>query len=124
MGLRLKLRLRTCVISGPRGEGEADSVAKHILIFHALAGTCSSLRIAKTEYGCALGHAQHLAATVVRQAAEPELHSIPQALVNDDREVVHIEEVETRLCFDKHSRWQVSCDLLKGHLAVGVLQKS
>ncbi len=66
---RLKLRLRTCIISGPRGEGEADSAAKHILIFHSLAGTRSCLGAAKTEDCYALGHAQHLATTVVWQAA-------------------------------------------------------
>lgn len=97
MGLRLKLRLRTCIVSGPWGEGEADSAAKHILIFHSLAGTRSCLRAAKTQDCCALGHAQHFATTVVRQAAEPELHSVPQALVTVDREVVHIKEVETGL---------------------------
>lgn len=97
MGLRLKHKFRTCIISGPRGEGEADSVATHILIFHSLAGTRSCLRAAKAEDCCALGHAQHLATTVVWQAAEPELHSIPQALVTVDRKVVHIEEVETGL---------------------------
>lgn len=35
---------------------------------------------------------------------------------------MHIEEVETGLCFDKHA-WQISCDLLKSHVAVGVLQQ-
>lgn len=28
------------------------------------------------------------------------------------------------LCFDKHTWWQIGCDLLKGHMAVGMLQKS
>lgn len=77
MGLRLKLRFRTCIISGSWGEGEADSAAKDILILHSLAGTCSCLRAAKTEDCCALEHAQHLATTVVWQAAEPELHGVP-----------------------------------------------
>ena len=94
---RLKLRLRTCIISGPWGEGEADSATAHILIFHSLAGPWSCLRTAETEDCCALGHAQHLAPAVVWQAAEPELHSVPQVLVTVDREVVHIEEVETGL---------------------------
>lgn len=97
MGPRLKLKLRTCIVSGPWGEGKADLVAKHILILHSLAGTRSRLSAAKTEDCCALGHAQHLATTVVWQAAQPELHSVPQALVTVDREVVHIEEVETGL---------------------------
>lgn len=97
MGLRTKLRLRTCIVSGPRGEGEADSVAKHILIFHSLAGTCSCLRAAKAEDCCALGHTKYSAATVVWQPAEPELHSVPHVLVTVEREVVHIEVVETGL---------------------------
>lgn len=97
MGPRLKLKLRTSVISGSGGEGQTDSVTTHVLIFHALAGTRSCLRAAKTEDCCALGHAQHFATTVVWEAAEPELHSIPQALVTVDREVVRIEEVETGL---------------------------
>lgn len=65
MGLRLKLRLGTRIVSGPRGEGEADTAAKHILILHSLAGTRRCLIAAETEDSCALGHAQHLAATVV-----------------------------------------------------------
>lgn len=80
-----------------------DAVAKHVLILHALAGTLGSVRAAEAEDGGALGHAQHLAATVVGQSAEPELDGVAEALVTDDWEVVHIEEVETGLREGRHS---------------------
>lgn len=96
-GLRLKLGLRTCVVSGPWGEGNTDPVAKDILVFHSLAGTWGCLRAAEAKHRSALGHAKHLAAAVVRQTTEPELHSIPQVLVTVDWEVVHVKEVETGL---------------------------
>jgi len=74
-----------------------DAVAEHVLVLHALAGALGRVRAAEAEDGRALGHTQHLAAAVVGQPAEPELDGVAEALVTDDGEVVHIEEVETGL---------------------------
>lgn len=82
---------------GPRGEGEADSMTAHVLVLHPLAGARGRLEAAKAEHRRALGHAHHLASAVVGEAAEPELHAVPQALIGVGGEVVHIEEVETGL---------------------------
>ena len=72
-------------------------MAEHVLVLHALAGALCGVQAAEADHGGALGHAQHLAATVVRQPAEPQLDGAAQALVAGDGEVVHIEVAETGL---------------------------
>ena len=79
---------------GPWRQGEADAAAVHVLVLHALAGALRRVLAAEADDGGARGHAQHLAAAVVGQAAQPGAHALPVAVGG---EIVHIEEVQTGL---------------------------
>lgn len=77
-----------------RRKWHSDAVPQDVLVLHALAGAFSCLCTGKSEYSGATRHTQHFPTTVIGQALKPATDGLGVAVRG---EVVHKEEVETRL---------------------------